>query len=162
MKTLLVLRHAKAVRPDRGGHDYDRALSDRGRRDAQAVGRWLADEGLQPDLILASSAVRTRQTAELAAEAAELDDEPSLLEPLYGADEATCLAMLRAHAEGDDTVLLVGHNPTMEGLVERLAGQYETLKTAAIAHLEIDVEEWASIAPGVRCRLIGVWRPPKG
>lgn len=161
MKTLLVLRHAKAVRPETGLLDFDRALSGRGRRDAQAVGHWLAAEGLQPDLVIASSALRTRETAELVVEAAELDDEPLLTEDLYGADDATCLEVLSSHAEGEDTVLLVGHNPTMEGLVERLTGRGEIMKTAALAHVEIDVDAWGSIDRDVESRLISMWRPPK-
>ncbi len=161
MKTLIVLRHAKAVRPESDLHDFDRGLTERGRRDSRAVGEWLAEEGLQPDMVIASSALRTRETAELVAEAAELDDAPLLLEALYGSDEATCLAMLSAHAEGYDTVLIVGHNPTMEGLVERLTGQAETMKTAALAHVELDVEAWESIDRSVECRLISMWRPAK-
>lgn len=161
MKTLLILRHAKAVRPTFDLHDFDRALSGRGRRDADAVGHWLEDEGLQPDLVIASSAHRTRETAELVCEAAELDDPPVLLETLYGADAATWLSILRTHAEGADTVLLVGHNPTMEVLVERVTGHDETMKTAALAHTELDIDAWASVSRGGAARLISLWRPAK-
>lgn len=161
MKTLLVLRHGKAERPEIAGIDFDRQLTARGRRDARAVGEWLAAEGLQPDLVVTSSAARALQTAELAAESAEVDDPPVAVDALYGADEEACLAALREHAEGEDTVLLVGHNPTLEALVERLTGRDVRLRTAELAHVESDVETWADIGRGRRGRLVAAWRPAK-
>ena len=67
MKTLFLVRHAKANPPQQGLPDHDRVLNDRGRRDAPEMGRRLAQRGLRPDLVITSTAARARATAHLLA-----------------------------------------------------------------------------------------------
>jgi phosphohistidine phosphatase len=120
-RTLLLLRHAKSSRPV-GVADFDRPLSHRGRRDAQAAGRQLATWGLSLDLALCSPSVRTRETWEQAvlggAEAAEV----SFRSEIYEATWAELAAVIATVTDDVSTLLLVGHGPGIPGLAEHLAG----------------------------------------
>ncbi|MFE2298056.1 SixA phosphatase family protein [Streptomyces sp. NPDC059445] len=120
-RRLVVLRHAKSAWPD-GVPDHERPLATRGRRDAPAAGRALAEADLLPDLALCSTAVRARETWELAAR--EWGTPPSVLLDgrLYGADVPELLEAVREVPEHVRTLLLIGHNPGLEELVLELAG----------------------------------------
>ncbi|MEV4940541.1 SixA phosphatase family protein [Streptomyces zaomyceticus] len=116
------MRHAKSAWPE-GVADHDRPLGPRGLRDAPAAGRFLAEHGGPPDLVLCSPARRARRTWELAA--AELDSPvpaPTVHDPrLYGAGDAELLDVLHGVPDEVATLLLVGHNPGLEDLVLLLA-----------------------------------------
>jgi phosphohistidine phosphatase len=119
-RRLVVLRHAKA---DRGQiADHERPLTGRGRRDALAAGRWLADIGARPDLTVCSTAARARETWALAA--VELGDPvPTSYErSLYNADVDDLFDVVRDVPTEVKTLLLVGHNPGLQELVLALAG----------------------------------------
>jgi phosphohistidine phosphatase len=126
---LVLLRHAKSAWPP-DVPDEQRPLNDRGRRDAPAVGRWLAG---QPgfDLALVSPATRARQTWELVA--AELAGPPEhRVEPaLYFCGPREIIAA--AEHTGLNDVLVVAHNPDLEDVVAELTGERVTLKTSALA-----------------------------
>jgi phosphohistidine phosphatase len=146
-RTLVLLRHAKAERPDRYPRDIDRPLSARGRADAAAAGRWLADQGIFPDLVLCSPSVRTRQTWEAAGPA--LGDAPVVYETLLyigGVDEA--LELVRQAEATVSTVLMIGHNPTLSILSAVLDPNGSTgdgLHTAGLAVHRLD-GGWADFA----------------
>ncbi|MFF5923611.1 SixA phosphatase family protein [Streptomyces flavochromogenes] len=129
-RRLLVLRHAKSAWPENVA-DRDRPLGPRGLRDAPAVGRFLAEAGGPPDLVLCSPARRARHTWELAA--AELDDAvPTRHDPrLYGADGPELLDVLHGVSDEVGTLLLVGHNPGLEDLVLLLAAGADGAAVAA-------------------------------
>jgi phosphohistidine phosphatase len=121
MRTLVLLRHAKAVRPEPGLADFDRGLEPRGRLETARCARLLLDLGLVPDLALVSPAKRTRDTWTVAAEtlaagAVEHD------EAIYDADVGALLASIVAH---DDVaaLLLVGHNPGLKDVARALMGE---------------------------------------
>lgn len=117
---LLVVRHAKAGYPE-GVADHDRPLTDRGVRDARHLGEWLAAERFAPDLVLCSTAVRTRQTWDLAAEGLEADVELQHERRLYAADADTVLEVIRTHGGEHHTVAVVGHEPGLSTLARSLA-----------------------------------------
>ena len=159
MSTLLILRHAKA-QPDAPAGDHARALTARGRRDAAAIGAHLHDLIGRPDAIVASDAVRARQTAELVAEATGFT-APLTLEPqLYGAGLDTLFQVMHALPDEAGSVLLVGHNPGLEELVAALADTEEevTLPTAGLAQIEFAVVRWSEVQPGTG-RLQGLTTP---
>lgn len=152
---LIVLRHAKAEAHDRP--DFDRELTDRGRRDAAAFGARLAARGWLPAHAYVSAAARTRQTwAEVQAasgSAATVDHELSLYE--QGVDGA--LDLLRLAPEEAHTVILVGHNPTVAYLAHELCADdsdpkalaklREGYPTSAGATFLVD-QPWAELARG--------------
>jgi phosphohistidine phosphatase len=156
MKTLLLMRHAKSDWDADYGLDHDRPLNERGLRSARLMGRVLADEGLVPDLIISSTAVRARRTAELAIEAGDWEAELVLDRSLY---EEGPRAVLEAGASAPDvsSVMLVGHQPTWSMLVSALTGERADMKTAAVAVIELDLNSWAELpgASGTLTRVLG-------
>ncbi|MFJ5230448.1 SixA phosphatase family protein [Kitasatospora sp. NPDC088391] len=153
-RRVIVLRHAKADWPD--VPDELRPLAGRGRADAAAAGRWLAEHALVPDRVICSTAVRTRQTWELVEP--ELGGAPELvLEPrAYRADAGELVELLRELPPVVRTVLLVGHRPEVQDLVLELAGGpaggaleqvREKFSTAGIAVLAVP-GEWGQITAG--------------
>ena len=120
MHTLHLLRHTKSSWDDEDLDDHDRPLSKRGRRDAEALARHLAERGGAPDLVLSSTAARARAT--LAPLLDRLKPERVLLDrALYLAPGAKLLEHLRVTDEGVGTTLLVGHNPGLHELALLLA-----------------------------------------
>jgi phosphohistidine phosphatase len=161
MRTLLVLRHAKSSWDQPGLEDHARPLSPRGERDAPRMGRFLRDARIDPDLIISSDAARARQTAEAAAAAAGFEGTILLDPRLYHAGVHEIVAVLRELDEEDDaaTVMIVGHNPGFEELVGRLTGERETLPTAALARIDLPIDEWSDLEETTRGTLAGLWRP---
>ena len=177
-----LLRHGKAASDAPwGGSDRERPLTGRGRRDAAALGKRLADEdpvlGLEgvppPQLVLCSAAVRTRQTADLIVKATGNRIPIDSFSSLYGADTDLVLQYLREIDEGVTSALVVGHNPTMYQLVWELladrgeedpAGDRAVLEahgfpTCALAVLVLEVRAWEDVARGCG-RLAGLFKPP--
>jgi phosphohistidine phosphatase len=148
-KTLVIVRHAKSAWPDDVA-DHDRPLSERGRRDAPAVGRWLREQGIVAELAVVSSARRARETFELAA--AELDPppEPLITDSVYGASTGDLLDTVRELPSAVAVALLVGHNPSIGRLAaildERSSAALE-FKTSAVAVYEVG-PSWPKVNPG--------------
>ena len=135
MSRLYLLRHAKSSWKDASLDDHDRPLAPRGKRASKAIGRYLRDHDIEPELVLCSSAKRARQTLERLGPAG-LD---ARIEPeLYGAGSHDLLMRLRAVPADVASVLLIGHNPGMQDLARLLAGLDDKFPTAALATLECD------------------------
>ncbi|MCL4559947.1 MAG: histidine phosphatase family protein [Chloroflexi bacterium] len=159
MKTLLIFRHAKSDWGDPGLPDADRPLNKRGKRDAPRMGRLMRSEGLLPDIILVSSAKRARQTVEAAAEAAAYQGEEEIHPEFYMAGPD---AYLQAVSDLDDRIrcaMVVGHNPGLEELLAGVTGTGEGLPTAALARVDLPIDHWKDLRPGVAGRLVHIWRP---
>ncbi|MDB5459638.1 MAG: histidine phosphatase family protein [Caulobacteraceae bacterium] len=120
MDRLILLRHGKAEADAVSGQDFDRALTDRGRRDTLVVCKALAEAGIHPDLALVSPAARAVQTWELAA-TVFTRAVFKIVPALYEIAPAQILKI--AHSEGGAarTVMIVGHNPGLGALSVRLA-----------------------------------------
>ncbi|MFI6856449.1 SixA phosphatase family protein [Streptomyces sp. NPDC050416] len=156
LRRLVVLRHAKSAWP-LDVADHERPLAPRGRRDAPAAGRALAEADCLPDLALCSTAVRARRTWELAA--AEWGTPPPVRfdRRLYAASPAGLLAVVHEVSAEVETLLLIGHNPGLEELVLALAGDGldDTLErvrtkfpTSAVAVLSWYGTCWRTLTPG--------------
>ena len=147
MKTLLVLRHGKSSWSDPGLADHDRPLKKRGRRGAKSIGRQLHDAGLEPDLVLSSTARRARATARRCLAAGGFEPRLELTRDLYGSGAKRHLEVIGRQARDEDgTVMVVGHNPDLEDLIAVLTGEPVTLKTAYLAVVSLDVASWADLA----------------
>jgi phosphohistidine phosphatase len=159
MKTLLIMRHAKSSWDDDSLPDHLRPLNKRGQRDAPRMGRLLARQDLKPDRILSSTAVRARTTAEIVAAELEFAGEIQLRPDLYHADPEDYLQALAELGDGVNRVLVIGHNPGMEELIAELTEAAESFPTAAIAVVEIPIEDWRELNPETQGRLIDLYRP---
>jgi len=145
MKTLFVLRHAKSSWDDSSLADYDRPLNDRGKTAAPFMGRIMAERDLVPAVIYSSPAVRARETASLAKKAGKLDAEIRFEERIY---EASPQALKQVVAGIDDefrSAMIVGHNPGMEGFIRLLTGKLESMPTAALAIIDLDIARWEDV-----------------
>ncbi|MDR6624540.1 histidine phosphatase family protein [Caulobacter segnis] len=123
MDRLILMRHGKAERHAQSGGDFERALAESGRADAAVMGRILADAGIAPDLLLVSSARRTRETAERVLAAHDRTPRVEHSRDLYHADPEDILQALEDHGDTAATVMVVGHNPGLHELALRLAVQ---------------------------------------
>jgi phosphohistidine phosphatase len=150
MKTLLILRHGKS-QPDAPAGDHARELTERGHRDAGAMGAHIHNLVGTPDAIITSDAMRARQTAEIVATAVGFT-APLTVEPrIYNADLHILLALVRSILDEVDTAIIVGHNPGFEELAAALAGNQAEgvrLPTSGLAILEFDVEQWDTVRSG--------------
>ena len=159
MKTLLLMRHAKSSWKDSELDDYDRGLNGRGKKDAPRMGELLKDEKLLPDYVVTSSARRARKTADLVALASGYRGECRLTEELYLARPDKVLEVTRQTPESCERLLLIGHNPGLEEFLEQLTGTCTPLATAAVAHLEFDVDSWRKLAAKSDAELVRLWQP---
>jgi phosphohistidine phosphatase len=161
MRTLSLLRHAKSSRSDNRlkdiEKDIERPLSDRGEAAAPRMGAFMARQGLVPDLILCSPAVRTRRTLELALPRLKASPRVVYDDALYLGAPAAMLARLRKVAAKVHHVMIVGHNPGLQALALTLAGTgaeadlaalAEKLPTAGLAVIDLDAPSWTKVKPG--------------
>jgi phosphohistidine phosphatase len=154
MHTLHLLRHAKSSWDDDSLADHQRPLSPRGVRDAKRLGKHLGTLPAPPDLVLCSSAVRTRQTLDLVTSslggaAVHVEDG------LYGASAGDLLGFLRGLPEPAHSALVIGHNPGIQDLTLDLAAPGPLLDavsvkfpTCALATLALGDRTWSSVSPG--------------
>lgn len=144
MLTLYLLRHAKSSWADASQPDFERPLTDRGRNACALIGEFIEEKGIDFDLIIVSTAVRTRQTIELVKERAKLRGEVRYDGRIYEATVSQLLEVI-AQVESDrESVLLVGHNPGIEGLLALLTGEQQHVTTANFAKIRIKATEWSA------------------
>lgn len=120
---LMLMRHGKSDWEAGVRNDLDRPLTGRGVTDVHKIGRWLDEHRYIPDLIVSSPAQRTRETAIIVA--GELRQEVDLIRwdaDIYEATRDRLLAVIRRYAEGSRCLLLIGHNPGLDSLLDWLAG----------------------------------------
>jgi len=153
MKTLTIIRHAKAESPEESANDFDRPLTPRGQKDAGYLAKFLTRLEPPIDWLISSPALRARQTTEQIA--AELAVAESIVwqETLYLADAETLLRVLCEAPQDMEHVALVGHNPGMEELVAGLCTGSPphlnlAMPTAALAHLQLEIFWWNQIRWG--------------
>ena len=166
MHQLLLLRHAKSAQDDPTLPDHARPLNARGRDAAAAMRMVFRSLGLAPDVVLVSSALRTRQTLA----ALEPWDDTPIVEPLdqlYLEPAERMLTVLRQVAETERSVLVIGHNPGMHDLALLLKNGHapgahahalaDGFPTAALAEFSVP-GPWAELGPG-QARLMRFLRP---
>jgi phosphohistidine phosphatase len=151
---LFLLRHAKSSWEDPELADHDRPLAPRGRRAAKLIAKHLRRQGIAPELVLCSSAARTRETLELIAPALGEAAPVRVEDELYAAPEQVLLERLRAVEDSVESLLLIGHNPGVQQLALLLAGSGEMVgaparkyPTAALATLEFN-GRWHELGEG--------------
>ena len=118
-RTLVLVRHGKSSW-DFDVDDHERPLSARGRRDAEAIGRWLSERSLRPDLVLCSTATRTKQTWEYAMAGGATAGELQYRREIYHAWVPELLTLIRAVPAEIQTLLVLGHAPGIPDLVEHV------------------------------------------
>jgi phosphohistidine phosphatase len=148
-RRLVLVRHAKT---EQGAPDLSRTLTNRGRRDAREVGRWLAANDVAPELVVVSPSLRTHQTWEIAGE--QLATAPDVVDDqrIYDNTVSDLLAVARGTVESVRTLAIVGHNPSVHGCAVGLLGgvgaeaaqQLREFPTATVAVFALD-GEWTDV-----------------
>jgi len=148
-KTLYLIRHAEACWMESGQHDFSRPLNDCGKSDATEMGRRLKADGILPNVVLSSPALRAAQTAELIA--AELGITSSSIvfdEKIYEAATSNLLGIIQSLENRHGSAMLIGHNPAMTWLINHLAGGHiANAPTCAIATLRTFSGRWKDAGP---------------
>jgi phosphohistidine phosphatase len=155
----LVLRHAKSDQHGADAADHDRPLNKRGTRDAGRMGRLLRDQHLLPDLIMVSTAKRARETVEGLVSTSGYTGDIERKRTFYLAGPDAYIKALSKVQNTHRRVMVVGHNPGMEELVERLTGTSITMPTAALVEIVLPITQWRELNEETHGELRGVWRP---
>ena len=159
MKTLMLMRHAKSSIGEKHQEDWSRPLNKRGRKNAIAMAKLLKEKEAVPQLIVASTAVRARQTCELLTEELNFRGDVHYLSSLYGGEVDTYLYEIKELNDLAGCVLVVGHNPVLESLLQMLTGKVESLPTSAIACLAVPFEHWRELSYEAALELTHFWKP---
>ena len=137
------MRHAKSSWDNPLLADFERPLNKRGLEAAPLIGEIIYKNRFTPDLFLSSPAKRAKQTAVLAREVGAIKPEIRFDERIYEASPQTLVQIICELGEESDSLLLVGHNPGLEGLICFLTGETHPMATAALAVIDLNVETWA-------------------
>lgn len=141
------MRHAKSSWDNPNLSDFDRPLNHRGLKAAPFVARLMNLRKAIPDLIVSSPARRTEQSAELVKQSAGFAAEIRRDARIYEASPAELLSVLSETENEFGAVLLIGHNPGVEGLIKTLTGLLRPMPTAALVGTSLNIESWSEIAP---------------
>ena len=145
MKTLLLMRHAKASPSTGSVADFDRPLLEEGRVAAARAGSFLKRENFRVDMAICSAAARARETIESVLQAAGISIEVRADQRLYEGGSLLLLEVLSKVEDDLDTVLLVGHNPVLEQVVQQLTGESVHLSAGTLSHVELNLVKWSEI-----------------
>jgi phosphohistidine phosphatase len=151
MKTILLMRHAKAEPGTAGQRDYDRVLSGRGTEDAARMGRAIARLSLVPGVIVSSPAARAKETAEGAAKAMGFAGTIKMERALYNAPGDVWISVLRTLPAAADVALVVAHSPGVAeaaALLCRAESDSFDVATGAVLAFDDDAERWRDVGEG--------------
>ncbi len=156
MLTLYLLRHAKSSWDNPALSDFERPLNDRGRHDAVALGHYLQETDIHPELVLVSSAARTLETYQCMATQMSPKPDKVILKKLYGSSPKEIVAEVQKHRPPATTLMVIAHNPGIETLAWNLtahdpSGALDAMQlkypTAAMTTLTFDITTWADLIP---------------
>ena len=160
VKSLLVQRHAKSSWKHPELTDHDRPLNKRGKNDAPCMGKLLQKEKLIPNVIISSTAIRAYATAKSVAKACGYKGEITLNQSLYAAGSEAYFNVLHGLSDNYVRVLLVGHNPGIEELLEILTSQIHIMPTCSLACLTLEISKWSDIDYEItKGQLVDIWTP---
>jgi phosphohistidine phosphatase len=162
-KQLYIFRHAKSSWDSGASDDFSRPLNKRGEKDVPRMGKWMRREGLVPEHVISSPAMRARQTAVDLCQAMGSDTNAIHFEQnLYLADVDTLVEVIATAPEEANSIMLVGHNPGLEELVEYLVPETvelfhgKLLPTATLCIIELN--SWQTVSRGCG-QLLKIMRP---
>ncbi len=159
MKNLLLMRHGKSSWKDESLKDHERPLKKRGIKDSKMIAKQILKNDLVPDLILASTAQRSKETVEVIIDTIGYKNKLVYSDKLYMGEPQDFLKALRKQAKDYNTVMIVAHNPGLEAYLQIIDGEIEALPTAALGHLVLAIDNWEDISLDTMGDLIGFWTP---
>ena len=160
-KILLILRHAKSGLKHGDLPDHERPLNKRGKKQGQEMGILLKELRLVPDYIVSSTAKRAVNTSKAVAESCEYGGKISYDSLLYHQASADqYIKVLSVVPDIYVKVLIVGHNPTLENLIEKLTNRIELMKTCSLARMDVEIKSWKDIIyERNKINFVNIWHP---
>lgn len=158
MKRLFLMRHAKSSWDSPGLSDFERPLNDRGLNTAPFMGELISRRGLLPELFISSPAVRAMQTAKILMESSGSNAVLRFDERIYEASPNALRQVVSEIDDSVDSVMLIGHNPGLEGFIDFLTSEHESMPTASVASIDLEITQWKDLAKSCG-RLVSVIRP---
>ncbi|PLX01335.1 MAG: hypothetical protein C0594_13290 [Marinilabiliales bacterium] len=149
MKTIHLLRHAHAGFSSEDNSDFNRCLSEQGISEIQSLACKISNQQLSPDLILASSAQRTRQTTKILMESCNWHGRVQFLDIIYEADIQDLLELIHNQPDNCNNLLICGHNPTISYLSSYILNSRISIDTANYISFELNIEKWIEITKGI-------------
>jgi len=150
MKKLYIIRHAKSSWKDLVLSDFNRPLNRRGKSNALFMGELLAQKGIKPDIIISSPAKRALETSNTIAKALDYSIQRIVYKmEIYEASVSALFDIIVSIDNQDQSLFLIGHNPSLNLLLERLVptNTIENIVTAGIVELELNISKWRDISP---------------
>jgi phosphohistidine phosphatase len=163
MKKLYIIRHAKSSWKDMSLTDYDRPLNKRGKHNSKFMGELLQKNGVKADIIISSPAKRASDTAINIAKEIDYPTENIIYdESIYEASSSTLLHIIQAIDDKYQKVFLIGHNPSLNTLLDHLIPNNDiyNIVTAGIVELELDIDSWKHLS-AKNCRFLSFEYPKK-
>ena len=157
--TLVLMRHAKSDWSDGSLSDHDRPLNKRGRQDSPKMAQWLSQIDRVPDLILCSSAARTRETTDLLCNQWLSPPTKSISDSLYLASPDAIMYTLANEGGNAKCLMVLAHNPGMGQLVSVLSNQAIEMPTAAAAVFQVKADSWQAVGSSAQYTLLEFMRP---
>lgn len=149
MLSLFLFRHGKSDWDAQFSSDHERPLTKRGKEAARCMGRMLAKSDQLPDLAISSSALRARETLQLAARAGKWSCPVRIDSALYESSPSAILAWIRQLEDKPARLLLTGHEPTMSDLAGRMIGKaLLRVPTACMLRIDFEIGQWSEIKFG--------------
>lgn len=148
MKKLVFIRHAKSSWDDPYLDDHKRPLAERGLRDAPRMAQRLKKRDFKIDAMISSDAKRAKTTALIMAEILHFPKEDIVFTPnLYMASANRILTEIRQTKNSVESLLVFGHNPGFNEIIEKLGGEIDNLPTAGQFGFKLDIKDWEDISP---------------
>ncbi len=156
MLRLYIMRHAKSSWAIPGARDFDRELNEKGLEDLKKISKHIKKHNISPDLVLCSSATRTRQTLDSVVDAFEKTPEISYTEKLYSSGLSEYIEIINS-VNNANSIMIIGHNPMCGSLATSLPGSGEAEQiekiayrypTAALTTIDFETENWSTITKG--------------
>jgi phosphohistidine phosphatase len=144
MKTLILVRHAKSSWEDKNSTDYERTLSNRGKKDAPFMAGILKDKNVKIDLILSSPAIRALTTAKIFAKELGISEKEIVADKnIYEAGRKDLLKILLEIDDSVNHLMLFGHNPGLTYLSNYLCNfETDNIPTCGIVCMQLDFDSW--------------------
>ena len=145
-KSVILFRHGKSDWDAKYDSDHDRPLAKRGIRDAKRMGKFLSKRAEVPELILSSTALRTRETTKLAMEAGNWEVDIELERQIYEASLEGIINIIKNQDDKYNSICLVGHEPIFSTIITLIDKKKKVkFPTATMARLSFTASDWKRI-----------------
>jgi len=141
-----LIRHAKSSWKDIDASDFERGLTKKGKKSIETIGSYLMLRGISPDIMIASCARRTQETADRLAKKLAFDGVTNYMQELYYTDTETLRQIIMLQESDADRIFIVGHNPQVTDMANMLMDEHiSKIPAMGVVAIDFDIERWSDI-----------------